>query len=635
MAKFCGKCGTRLDENTGLCPNCTLNQTNSQQNNQPSDDTFVSQNVQTADNIPDSTDAYQQYQQQEYDNQTYGGVSTQYHGDCSEQYIPPRATTKQEIKAKRKADKAARKAARTKGQKVRSILLKLLAVILALAVIISAVTVVLVYLKAIDVPFVSSALKSAGLMNEENIASDATTETLLDSTETTGRVQGVIHIEGSDENAYIANAEVAFVKQGETEPCVTVESDERGCFDVTLDDGKYTVIITVDGFEEYTEEITVTSEVICKLEDVALTEESNLTGEFVSDDNIVRCGDKVFYADQQGVWVTDETTNDTKLLNKCKAKNLTTNGKVIFYSVYNKEQSGYSSMIGETKWYQYDLYSINADGTDNQKVFSFNECGEPKCVIDNVLYYTDFPGDYDGNCVGLSRSLFSYNFQTNEKTKISDGADLVAYYNDKIYFRDMIVSADIIGRAQIYCYDTKKDKIDRFTDEGAAAFIIDKGKLLYSTFAYSTKSVSTKVYMCDLDSGNKQTLLDMTTESNISIQYMDSSYIYYAIRNGDLNQNYRINISTGADEILSAKSAYIDEKYLNVVKDGNCAYYYAFDNGGLAILKLEDSSNAIEFISSEEHTCSRLLGIFDDGVYLVDNYDFYFYIITRYTFDDK
>lgn len=252
-----------------------------------------------------------------------------------------------------------------------------------------------------------------------------------------------------------------------------------------------------------------------------------------------------------------------------------------------------------------------------------------------MLYYADFPGDYDGNCVGLSRSLFSYNFQTNKKTKISDGADLVAYYNDKIYFRDMIVSADIIGRAQIYCYDTKKDKIDRFTDEGAAAFIIDKGKLLYSTFAYSTKSVSTKVYMCDLDSGNKQTLLDMTTESNISIQYMDSSYIYYAIRNGDFNQNYRINISTGADEILSAKSEYIDEKYLNVVKDGNCAYYYTFDNGGLAILKLEDSSTAIEFVSSEEYTGSRLLGIFDDGVYLVDNYDFYFYIITRYTFDDK
>ena len=278
MAKFCGKCGTRLDEATGLCPNCTLNQTNSQQNNQPSDDTFVSQNVQTEDNISDSADVYQQYQQQEYDNQTYGGVSTQYQGDYSEQYVPPRVTAKQEIKAKRKADKAARKAARTKGQKVRSILLKLLAIILALAVIISAVTIVLVYLKAIDVPFVSSALKSAGLMNEENIASDATTETLLDSTETTGRVQGVIHIEGSDENAYIANAEVAFVKQGETEPCVTVESDERGCFDVTLDNGEYTVIVTVDGFEEYTEEITVTSEVICKLEDVALTEESNLTG---------------------------------------------------------------------------------------------------------------------------------------------------------------------------------------------------------------------------------------------------------------------------------------------------------------------------------------------------------------------
>ena len=26
MAKFCGKCGARLDEKTGLCPNCDVEQ---------------------------------------------------------------------------------------------------------------------------------------------------------------------------------------------------------------------------------------------------------------------------------------------------------------------------------------------------------------------------------------------------------------------------------------------------------------------------------------------------------------------------------------------------------------------------------------------------------------------------------
>ena len=28
MAKFCGKCGARLDEKTGLCPNCHANELN-------------------------------------------------------------------------------------------------------------------------------------------------------------------------------------------------------------------------------------------------------------------------------------------------------------------------------------------------------------------------------------------------------------------------------------------------------------------------------------------------------------------------------------------------------------------------------------------------------------------------------
>ena len=30
MAKFCGKCGAKLDEATGLCPNCDADKLNKQ-----------------------------------------------------------------------------------------------------------------------------------------------------------------------------------------------------------------------------------------------------------------------------------------------------------------------------------------------------------------------------------------------------------------------------------------------------------------------------------------------------------------------------------------------------------------------------------------------------------------------------
>lgn len=132
MAKFCGKCGTKLDEATGLCPNC--------------DATKIENS--SAQEKPIET----QEQKQEV-------VQT-----------PEEILSKKDAKKKRKADKKAAKKAKRKekraklttGQKVRRFFLKLFLWLILLVVIASGIIAGLSYTGIIDIPVLSE-------FNEDNI----------------------------------------------------------------------------------------------------------------------------------------------------------------------------------------------------------------------------------------------------------------------------------------------------------------------------------------------------------------------------------------------------------------------------------------------------------------------------------
>lgn len=165
MAKFCGKCGTRLDENTGLCPNCDSAQ---------------------LDALNARSNSQEQYQWQNNNSSTPDNFNS-----------PPIKLTRSEKKAKKKADKkaekarkkadkkapkAVKKASRTTGQKVRIFLLKLLAILLALIIIVSAVTGVLVYFNVVDIPFVYDILDSVGLCYSPDMVNDTPEKDISDFT---------------------------------------------------------------------------------------------------------------------------------------------------------------------------------------------------------------------------------------------------------------------------------------------------------------------------------------------------------------------------------------------------------------------------------------------------------------------
>lgn len=133
MAKFCGKCGTKLDEVTGLCPNC---------------DTVKIEESSVQKKPPERTEQNQE--------------AVQKAGE---------PLSKKEEKKKRKADrKAAKKATKkeqwaklTFGQKVRKYLAKLLIKIVLIALLGCVIVGGLFYFDIIDIPLVDIFIASFGV----------------------------------------------------------------------------------------------------------------------------------------------------------------------------------------------------------------------------------------------------------------------------------------------------------------------------------------------------------------------------------------------------------------------------------------------------------------------------------------
>lgn len=157
MAKFCGKCGSKLDETTGLCPNCDSDKLNKQ--TQKSE--LVEKSKPRQNMVPESE----------------------------------KSLSKKEAKKKRKADKKAEKKAKKKGKraqwstgkKVRRFILKLILSLLLLSVFAVCVTGILVYFDVINIPFLSDSNQNNLLecVNKRNITIEEKSIDMISDTEGT------------------------------------------------------------------------------------------------------------------------------------------------------------------------------------------------------------------------------------------------------------------------------------------------------------------------------------------------------------------------------------------------------------------------------------------------------------------
>lgn len=138
MAKFCGKCGAKLDEATGLCPNCDADKLNKQTE------------------TPEAVEKPKPKQ------------------DTASE--PKKPLCKKEAKKQRKADKKAAKKAKKKEkwasmtlkQKIKSFFIRFIGIVVCIALLLGISSGILVYFDIVDIPVISTFMDIIGIKSIPN-----------------------------------------------------------------------------------------------------------------------------------------------------------------------------------------------------------------------------------------------------------------------------------------------------------------------------------------------------------------------------------------------------------------------------------------------------------------------------------
>ncbi|MGO5097462.1 hypothetical protein ACTQ34_16915 [Agathobaculum sp. LCP25S3_E8] len=147
MAKFCGKCGAKLDETTGLCPNCNAE-----------DAEKISEQEKNASGISENLSR------------------AQIQGEAS-QILNEKEQKKEDKKAGKKAKKAQKKEAKKEkrahwstGKKIRRFFLKFALIVLLFLILVTGIIGSLTYFGFVEFPTVTEVIEKLGLNSESDIA---------------------------------------------------------------------------------------------------------------------------------------------------------------------------------------------------------------------------------------------------------------------------------------------------------------------------------------------------------------------------------------------------------------------------------------------------------------------------------
>lgn len=146
MEKFCGKCGTKLDEATGLCPNCDVDKLNKR--------TELSESVEGSK------------PKQDMASESKKPLGKK---EAKKQRKADKKAAKKDKKAQKKAAKKAKKketwASMTFGKKVRCVLLKLLLRMILFVIFACGIIGILMYFQIVDFPIIDRFISESKIMN--------------------------------------------------------------------------------------------------------------------------------------------------------------------------------------------------------------------------------------------------------------------------------------------------------------------------------------------------------------------------------------------------------------------------------------------------------------------------------------
>lgn len=351
-------------------------------------------------------------------------------------------------------------------------------------------------------------------------------------------------------------------------------------------------------------------------EDKVETQTEEKDRNFVKDHYLVEYDGVVYYVDDDGLW-KKESGCESELLYSCSATNLATDGRVIYYGVFNETvPHPYSSSTIDVK--QYDMYKYDLSTGSNEKLTSFIESGKPICAIGDIVYYTDYRDDFDGNAAGLAQGIRSYNTATGEKKYLCDGAQLADSCDGKIFYREIMAAGGNMGVHQIHCYDTQTGDSEIISEDNVTGFKVIGGKLYYIISEFNTNgSGSSQLYCYDISSSETEHLADSPVNLPGSF---DDQYIVGLTENRQALS--RVNSTSGETEEISLSG--LSDNYLTtVLRDNHTTYIFDGSGSAKEMFTVDDDSQSA--VSGGSISCESVLSVKNTTVFYIESGDKNYY----------
>lgn len=586
MAKFCGKCGTKLDEATGLCPNCDANQMNKK--------TGRPEEVEKTKQKQDTTSEPKKPLSKKGEKTAQGRKEN---GEEDQEKCTLWST----------------------GKKKSKFLLKVILILLILTVLLVGAMGALVYFDIADIPAIENIIEHIELLSDNNEHDPETDNSLLKNFT-------------ANENYFWENEQVNVVFsvsiQGETPDYVDLYSDDKFVCQM-LDNGENGDLLAGDGI--YANTISVLSDLgsisyYCKFEEhisktVYLyfferpTEKSVLEIQKIQT-NIISI-EETFYSDDG--YVKESNLSDVMEEVEKYAENLYKNGDILYYEVSDNSIL-FKFKNGLTYMYLPKRSGIDALGKNaNISVLTLQPC--LNTYSSDINEYLILP-DLSAEKISKNLSLYTFrpeNNYDNQKVTLNliktFSENQVIIWHGHGGYSNSLHSYLLTGEEfdwdawwwnPIYCLDSLQNRIIECSN-GNVAFTskyIDK---------YCNELNGTFLYLAACQSGKDNVLVDSFLRKGAEAVVANSETIYTVynlqIQNATLENMTQYNEKTGnlytlGEALAMAKkkfgendSAYGDKEEIAapLIFGEQDAENFAFQNDATSVHSKQIPNDAIVF----------------------------------------
>lgn len=311
---------------------------------------------------------------------------------------------------------------------------------------------------------------------------------------------------------------------------------------------------------------------------------SGNTSEYKTGDYLLKLGDKYICSDGNAIYYKNSIVeNGRKIVDKVNSGELLSDGETLYFTVTNtceadENSNGLylSSGNGTQIYYQDDIYSINIDGTNLEKVFSAGHEVNFVTYYKNCIYYIDEAFE-NGKLMkfdsvsGTSKSLVN--------------AENAYFIGNKIYYSTDIVAqnVDLIDKNVVNALDLDTENSEEIaTNSTLCGCVLTDDALYFKSFdvEYDTKTNKTMYkdqYFYTLNKSNKIEKSPKLPNSNVTFEIgIDGSFVILSSFTSSTQKlYYKYNIKTGTKTtIQNNTSVYLD--FINDLNNIQDLYYVIF-----------------------------------------------------------